>query len=327
MKKLLISILISSNFLFAYSQKQQRFMKHQFLLLDSSNFKKEKTYVTKKNDTTVILKIQNTNKEGVKKYTYGINNKVLNYSVDSQIVKGDEKLFKLNDFNILSSTKKFYGDLKQEKDIIYFYPWKFTNTDTCFNYPDKKRKFLRSAWKYDKNEYLKEKGIRLKNIETNRKLNGKKFYLNIPDRVNVSTKYRAWQFGALTLPIKVYAKKVPEVAKVQFDANLNLLFGRAWGVKKYGYYAEEEKESWTLTHSFNTILGFSAVELGKANTDNKFTNEVNEAVFSYGFAYGLQYKAIGFFIAAGIDTPLSERGNSWVYEDTPWIGFGLGLGL
>ena len=142
----------------------------------------------------------------------------------------------------------------------------------------------------------------------------------------MKTKYSAWHYGALTLPVKFYTKSVDSLSNTQFGANLNLMIGRKWGNKKYSYLGEKETE-YSIAKSLNLIAGIGELTLNSSNTDNSLTKEIKVASLSYGLAFGFQYKKIGLFIASGFDTPISKDGKEWAYKENLWLGFGLGLGL
>jgi hypothetical protein len=193
----------------------------------------------------------------------------------------------------LSKQNRLYGDFVQENKILKFYPWKFTKSDSI-------------GKKLEKYDY---------------------YVLQIPNRVVVKTKYSAWHYGILTLPVKVYTKSFDSISNTQFNANLNLMIGRKWGNIKYSYLAEKSTTPYSITKSINLIAGITELELTPSNTEKNLTKEIKVASLSYGLAFGFQYKKIGFFIASGFDTPLSKFGNDWVYKENLWIGLGFGLGL
>jgi len=55
------------------------------------------------------------------------------------------------------------------------------------------------------------------------------YIINIPERTVLKTRYSAWQYGALTLPVKFYFESIDSVTNTQFETNLNLMIGRRWG--------------------------------------------------------------------------------------------------
>ena len=287
MKK--IFFLITTLFILSetYAQTTAQFKESQYLKLDTITG----FYLTVLGDTTVRLKVRI--KDGLKYETTGITiNNGDTITHQSKSIRYKYNDFKSEDFS-LNKQDRLYGDFVQDKKTIKFYPWKF-NKDTV----------------------------------TQKKLSKYDYYtIEIPKRTVVRTKYSAWHYGALTLPVKFYSKNVDSLSNTQFGANLNLMIGRKWGRKKYSYLAEKASTPYTIAKSINLITGIGELTLNSSNTDNKLTKEIKVASLSYGLAFGFQYKKIGLFIASGFDTPLSRYGKDWVYKESLWLGFGIGLGL
>lgn len=200
--------------------------------------------------------------------------------------------FKAADFG-LEGQKRLYGDFVQDGKLVKFYPWRFKNNDSIEK-------------KLGKHDY---------------------YVLEIPNRTVVKVNYRAWQYGTLTLPLKFYSKSRDSLGNFDLGANLNFMIGRNWGKKKYSYLGGKAKDSFTLTQSINLVVGINELDLTEDNTNKALSKEISTASFSYGCAYGVQYKKVGVFFALGWDTPLSKYGKKWVYKDVMWFGIGVGLGL
>ena len=107
------------------------------------------------------------------------------------------------------------------------------------------------------------------------------------------------------------------------------MFGKKWGTKRYyNSPGNSQDKISTRSWSINAILGASKVELDIYNTTpNIGTIKTYVTNLSYGVALGYQLNNFGFFLATGIDTPLSSLGKNWNFSNKPWIGLGLGLGF
>jgi hypothetical protein len=284
MKNIITTIILLFVATTSYSQQTTQFKESQYLKLNSCNY-----FVTVIGDT-VRLKIKKTN--GFKFKPTGISIS----QGDTVIHQSQSEKYKYVDFLAtdfgLDKQKRLYGDFVQDKKIIKFYPWRFTESSLIES-------------KLEKNNH---------------------YIIEIPNRVVLKTAYSAWQYGALTLPAKFYTKTIDSLSNTQFNANFNLIFGRKWGNKKYSYLVEKEN-AYSIAKSINLIAGIGELTLSSTNTENSLTKEIKVASLSYGLAFGFQYKKIGIFIASGLDTPLSKYGKNWVYKENIWLGFGLGLGL
>ena len=217
------------------------------------------------------------------------------YQTDSVVDYKKSRVINTSDFNFKSS--KLYGDILMEGDKLFFYPQLEKKEDQSYD------------------QFIKE------NI----------FFFHIPERSSVDVHYSSWHFGMLTLPLKVYFKSRSDSIKnnVVLDTNINVMFGKKWGIKRY-YNAPGTKDDRISTKSWsaNIILGISKIELDKFNTTPSIGNvKTNVANFSYGLAVGYQLNKFGFFVATGIDMPLTMTGKIWNFCNQPWIGLGIGLGF
>ncbi|AQX10964.1 hypothetical protein BAX94_02935 [Elizabethkingia meningoseptica] len=217
------------------------------------------------------------------------------YQIDS--VTNYKKSVTLNtsDFNFRSP--KLYGDIIMEGDKLLFYPQLEKKGDPSYD------------------RFIKD------NI----------FFFNIPERSSVDVHYSSWHFGVLTLPLKVYFKSRSDSIKnnVILDTNINVMLGKKWGVKRY-YNAPGTRDDKISTKSWsaNVIMGITKVELDKFNTTPSIGSvKTNVTNFSYGLAFGYQLNKFGFFVATGIDTPLTTTGKIWNFSNRPWVGLGIGLGF
>ncbi len=257
---------------------------------------KDGKYLTQEKDSSVFLKVKTKNGKKLEKAEVLISNSDTIYKykeVDDYIVKP----FLQSDFTGLR-TSKFRGNFKIEKKKLVFYPWKFSAVE-------------------DSN--------------LNQELSKNSYFLDIPERTVLKVKFHSYQFGALTLPVKIYLSSKADslVNNVQTDINLNFMIGHKWGVKKYSQLPnEEEGSSYENSWSINFLIGMSKIDLKKNNTTPDLTKgDISVPAISTGFAFGYQYRKIGAYIASGIDNPLSKYGKDWDFKNQLWLGFGLGLGL
>lgn len=219
--------------------------------------------------------------------------KVLDFSkaqkLDSNNTKKDTVKIKLH---------RLFGEIKQDKDILYFYPWPYKDIE-----------------KYKRiNKFL------LKNT----------FFFKMKPYNVIGVKFRSYHYGAMTLPIKVYTSTKSDTLKnnIVFGANINAMIGLKWGKKKF-YYLPNQKEgqSYETAISLNLVLGISQLSIEGKNTTPKVKESYTVPAFSYGLSAGYQLKKTSLFIALGRDVPTSTYGDNWYFKNKLWIGFGLGLSL
>lgn len=217
------------------------------------------------------------------------------YEVDTVVNYKNAKTFEFDSLNLKYS--KLSGEMLIEGNKVFFYPV------------------------LDKDEDIKYNNFIKNHI----------FFFDLPERSSLDVHYSSWHVGALTIPVKAFLSSRSDSIKnnVILGANLNLMFGKKWGTKRYynslGARADKvTSRSWSV----NALLGLSTVELDIYNTTPKFgITKTNVTNLNYGIAFGYQIQKFGFFIASGIDTPLSNLGKSWNFSNKPWIGMGLGLGF
>jgi hypothetical protein len=198
------------------------------------------------------------------------------------------------DSKILGRTELF-GNVRQSNDTLYFYVWPLKGTTAS----------------------------------PNEKVFKKPYVMIIPFRTVTSIRYRAFHYGALTLPVKVYLsnrKYIPD--NVAFDINLAAMIGVKWGKNKYYHLPNEDKgQTYKKAMSFNYFLGLAKIQVDSTNTTDKIAKSHSLAGVSTGFSLGYQYRKIGIFVALGTDLPCGVSSKRWVFYGQPWLGLGIGLGL
>lgn len=190
-----------------------------------------------------------------------------------------------------------FGDIKQEKGKLLFYPFpvKGNTTDVL-------------------NSDFKNLNLAIK----------------IPYRRVVKVPFYAWQFGALTIPLKIYTGTEADrlVNHVQTDLNLNVMGGFRWGKERFYQLPNEDKGmSYEGAWSVNAIAGLSKIVLNSGTTTPALSEEYSVAALNYGFALGRQHNSIGFYLAGGWDTPLGGEADNWNFKNKFWWGLAIGIGI
>lgn len=285
---------------FSKAQNQKNFGYTEYLVYDKGTGR----YLTNGSDTSVYLQGRVETGKEPKFVQYSVNsNNGVTYYYDS-VPKYDTKIVTKDLFNKKLTTNKLKGDFTLEEDEIRFYPWTFTQNAS-----------------YDANY----KGLNEQVAEYD-------YFISMPTREVISVRFYSFQYGALTLPVKVYLKSASDtlINNIETDINLNVMLGFKWGTKNYlRLPSEKEGSSYESAFSLNMIFGVSKVDLSDANTTPTATisSEFSTGFFSTGLSFGYQYRDIGTYLVFGTDFPLSKYGRDWDYATQPWIGIGLGLGL
>ena len=278
-----------------YGQEQKNFKERHFLYLKNAKY-----LISEKDESVFLHKKKKVGKKIEQLYFSVSNGDTINYYKEVDSIEIDT--FLVFEFNGLwTSTLK--GDFKIEQNQLVFHPWKFTSKNP------QAEKILK---------------------ELNAELDEYTLFIPIPDRNVIKIRFNSFQYGALTLPAKIYlmSKSDSLVNNIQTGVNLNFMLGFKSGYKKYyQQLGEKEASSYEQTWSVNFIFGISKINLSKENTTPNLKNKYSVAGFSTGLAIGHQYKNIGLYLALGFDIPMSEYGDDWNFKNKPWIGIGVGLGL
>lgn len=285
-----------------FAQKTSPIFEKQCLWVDSTYDK----CLTVKGDTSVYLQVLEN--IGTVFDTLNIH---ISPSLDTsytlaQKKKFDKKPFRPSLFDLKSETK-LRGIFVQKDNQIRFYP---------------------EPWNEDRNS---EEAIDIAK-KRNKKINKHEFYIvEIPKHTVVKTDYSAFHFGAMTIPAKFFIKSKSQLAdtvtSAQFGVNLNFMIGGQWGKRRYYHVEEQKKGDYVVSKSANLVFGISPLNLRPETTEDKVQSEITVAALSIGTSMGLHYKSIGLYVITGMDIPLSRFGKHWIFKRTPWLGFGLGLGI
>lgn len=216
------------------------------------------------------------------------------YQIDTVVNYSKSRFLNANDLDF--KREKLRGDMVLSNNKLFFYP-KFENTgDSIYN------DFIR--------DHI--------------------FYFDIPERSSIDVRFNSWHIGVLTLPLKGYLKTRSDSIRnnVILGTNVNVMFGKKWGVARYYNSPRGKDKMATKSWSVNAIVGITRVELDNYNTTPAFGSiKTYVTNISYGVALGYQLNKFGLFLGMGIDSPLSSIGKAWNFSNQPWIGLGLGLGF
>ena len=164
----------------------------------------------------------------------------------------------------------------------------------------------------------------------NNYLKDKEIVLPIKNGYRLGIPIRTTEFGALTIPVKVYLNSRDERLKNNFlfDESINFRVSKIRG-KEYFYkkFNEKEGKSFQYYFTYSLFVGFSKTEINNSNTLNEIDDDFTVASLNYGVGFGYSIRGIGLSLLLGIDTPLSEQANNWNFKNQPWLGFGFGIDL
>ena len=219
------------------------------------------------------------------------------YDKDGNIISyNNEEVKKAQDSKILDETVfKSLGlkstwsnvNISEKDDKVFIYPFTYTDNKTA-------------------NDFFINNNV----------------YLELEDRQNYSFKYRTWQVGVVTIPVKWYMDN--KLGNIETDINAMISGGYKWGkthIVKLPH--EEEARQYQRTYSFNVLAGISKLSLDSKNTVKDNPVEGSVAAISTGISFGVHYKDFTFLIASGFDFPTSNS-KSWEFNNIPWLGIGFG---
>lgn|GEM_PF-2080094 len=204
--------------------------------------------------------------------------------------KATNKVSELNENTLKKLPLENYwtrASLNLKEDKVFIYPFKYTDNKNA-------------------NDFFEKNNV----------------YLELKDNINYSFKYRTWQMGVVTIPVKWYVNS--KLGNIATDINAMISGGHKWGkthVVKLAH--EKETRQYQRTFSVNALAGISKLELDGSNTIKKDSIEGNVAAISTGISFGIHYKDFTFLVASGFDFPTSNR-KSWQFNNIPWIGLGFG---
>lgn len=179
------------------------------------------------------------------------------------------------------------ANIEVKDDKVFIYPFNYKNNDSA-------------------NVFFKKNNV----------------YLELDERQNYSFKYRTWQVGAVTIPIKWYMNS--KTGNVATDINAMMSVGKKFGMTHIVKLPHEKKaRQYQRTFSVNLLAGISKLTFDESNTVKEDSIKGNVAAISTGLSLGVHYQDFTFLLASGFDFPTSNR-KSWHFNNIPWIGLGFG---
>lgn len=164
------------------------------------------------------------------------------------------------------------------------------------------------------------------------------YIVQLDNRQLISFKETGFEFGPITIPIKIRPGFTRNNVSVEqeFTADLNL--GAFAGYKIGRYRARYVRgEGFTqlpasLSCTVGGFLSFSAAGLDKTNTtagDNPITDDSKKTIGIVSPGIGIMYSIynfqIGFF--GGFDLGVGSNAKNWNHNNKPWVGFGFAYNL
>lgn len=136
--------------------------------------------------------------------------------------------------------------------------------------------------------------------------------------------FRSWTVGLNTLPFRYRAPVTVEGNRVSGTAttafNLAVNFGRTWG---YSYITSRAINTRTLT--VGVFGGPSSTDLKKSTVRNPNTwiTDRTNATIIYGLNAVLARNTLGVVFAVGFEQALGELSSEWIYNNQPFVAFGV----
>ncbi|MGV0831082.1 hypothetical protein ACTS9D_02505 [Empedobacter brevis] len=219
---------------------------------------------------------------------YDKNGGIISYNKIKEMKSKTERILDKAVFDSLK-LKCTYSSINIEvkEDKVFIYPFRYTNNDLA-------------------NNFFKNNNV----------------YLELEERQNYSFKYRTWQMGVVTIPVKWYVNS--KLGNITTDINAMISGGHKWG-KTHIVKMPHEKNArqYQRTFSVNALVGISKLTLDESNTIKSDSIKGNVAAISTGLSLGVHYQDFTFLVASGFDFPTSNR-KSWQFNNIPWIGLGFG---
>lgn len=130
-----------------------------------------------------------------------------------------------------------------------------------------------------------------------------------------------FDFGSVTMPLKLRFYSVDSLNKKQknfsFSPDFNL--GAVCGLKTT---FNEEKDIY-----FSALFGISITTLKVSNDEMNgyYNGDITTSAFTPSMVALIGYKKLLAGISIGWDILSTKMGKHWIYNKTPWLGFGLGV--
>ena len=149
----------------------------------------------------------------------------------------------------------------------------------------------------------------------------------------LSLPMKSYSIGLNALPFRYRFKFKNEDAKKIKGSTLSafqlaISVGRVWG---RSYVTSRNINNYTF--SVNAFLGPTAVVLDKTTVKSPlFATELgnssqNNAALAYGLNLIIARNNLGIVFAIGKDRAIGKNASEWIYNNKPWIGFGVNTGF
>lgn len=149
-------------------------------------------------------------------------------------------------------------------------------------------------------------------------------FIGEPTKVLV-VPYKHYTLSLNSIPFRyrgrrILADTVHSDATVTTAFNLALSFGHTWGRSHITTRARND-----LSFTLGAFIGPSSAELKKENVKNPsvFVAGRTNPVLSYGINAIFARNGFGVLLAIGFDNAFGKYGNDWIYDNRPWLGFGI----
>jgi hypothetical protein len=140
--------------------------------------------------------------------------------------------------------------------------------------------------------------------------------------------------SGLTIPLKYRLPDKSSRLEEDFSAgfNANLFIGYSVGYTSFTYREKIDNRITNYKFTFGGFVGASTIELNAQNTSLSLTplgenEKFNKglATIGLGFTFSSDKFNIGTFL--GKDFSVGQKASKWNYNNKPWIGIGVGLGI
>jgi hypothetical protein len=111
---------------------------------------------------------------------------------------------------------------------------------------------------------------------------------------------------------------------VTTNLGLHFNFGRTWG-----YSIIKNNTITNVAFTAAPFFGVTSVDLKKNSVKdpNNWNKDITNLAFSYGLNAIASRNKLGFSLSYGFDYNIGQFANSWLYQNKPWIGFGINTNL
>lgn len=166
------------------------------------------------------------------------------------------------------------------------------------------------------------------------------YTMKLANREFISYKNRAFEFGAIYIPIKnrfgyeqeVNGTKIQVKNDISSDVNIGIFGGYKFARYRIRLEDKKIKDLSKLGFTLGGFANISTTSIDSLSTSVsteqlKKDEKVNIAVFSPGITGMFTFYNVQVGVFLGWDIGLGDNGKKWNYHKKPWLGFGLGYSL